>query len=271
MKHPVFLNVLLTTQRNLLDWIFIGCSSWHCQELLVWWGKSLADEKISQLIIFWCYTAFTEIKIFWLVFQKAKCFIQSCISHTFPNVIMYSQWLRGTANTELQCSSIYEWHQLVQNENTSYISAVSAVLQNFQPPHVCTHIHTAHRDPSQAPYSSILWHITVASVLFLTLHCKPMAISVVVHLNASEKQTESHISRGQRRRIPFGFLPCVCTSHCSTEALAFFCRKIAAKMSLASHSGTVFVNTGGGVICLFAFLTRAATVSCTDSLASKVN
>jgi len=55
------------------------------------------------------------------------------------------------------------------------------------------------------------------------------------------------------------------------EALVFFCRKIAAKLSLASHSGTVLVNTSWGVISLFAFLTRAATVSRTDSLAPKVN
>lgn len=53
--------------------------------------------------------------------------------------------------------------------------------------------------------------------------------------------------------------------------IGIFCRKIAAKMSLASYSGLVPVNTGLGLICLFAFLTWAPTLSCTDSLAQKVN
>lgn len=53
--------------------------------------------------------------------------------------------------------------------------------------------------------------------------------------------------------------------------IGFSAEKIAAKMSLASHSGFVPVNTGLGFICLFAFLICAATLSCTDSLAQKVN
>lgn len=46
----------------------------------------------------------------------------------------------------------------------------------------------AHRDPNQAPHSSIFLQITDTSVLFLTQHSKSMAISIIVHVNASEKE-----------------------------------------------------------------------------------
>lgn len=105
---------------------------------------------------------------------------------------------------------------------------------------------------------------TTIDISSLTQHSKPVAISVTVS-NASEKE-KNH--RGQRRTILFGYLPCINTSCCSREVLGFSAEKELLKSVFPVWIHTCKYRLGS---YLFAFLEWVPILSCTDSLAQKVN